>query len=412
MLHTIALIYGHVKKAAVAAGMAVIGAIQSILGWLGFAVTKGDSLQDTFVSVFLAISESVSNFVLNAVEWIQVFVTNWRLTWDLVKSLALAGLKYLKGVWDTYWGDVLPARLKVTVMLMGEIFMKLFTDVLPTALYAGIRIWWKMFKNFYTKVLPMLVGAGLSKLTDLWIEWSPVLIDIFGVIMEAIGNFFAEIKKMIMNPLDWGGSMEESVAAMKDEMNKGLADMKNNFDKGLLGDLPSFGDLFELGPEDIAAAKAAGDALVAAMDINNYSQATQDAVTAYNAALKKMVTPGADAKAAWEEAMAIYRQLQGFKDMRALDRAPMTEEEIAKENAKKDEAGGALANKIGEALIKAGTRIGIGDLGKKIQDAMFQAQKDAKAEAKEKAAADRDIHRNQALDKIADKIPGPALAGP
>ncbi len=407
VLHTISIIYGHIKSTAVAAGMAVIGAIQSILGWMGFAVKEGDTLQDTFINVFLKISEAVSNFVLNSIEWIQVFTTNWRLVWDMIKAIANAALLFIKHLWTTYWTDVLPAQLIKSALLMGEILTKLLTDVVPKILFAGLRIWYKMFKNFWTKVFPQLVGAGLSKLVDLWEEHGLKIAMIFGAIMRSVGNFMMKLKDIMVFSLTAPSQevLSGLVAEMESEMQVGIRNVVASFKKGFVeGKMPTFADLFALGQKDIEAAKAAGKAMVDMLDLKQYSKVTQDAVAAYNKALKKMTTPGEDERVAWEEAMSIYKQLQGFKAMRAMDRPPMLGEEGNEEEKKKKEAE-ILGNKIGDALIKAGTRIGIADLGTRIQDAMFKAQKDAKKDAKEAKKMQMDKKRNELLEDIKGKEP-------
>ena len=144
----LSLAWNRIKTAALNAWEAikgaVLGAIEAIAA--AFGINFG-AMGEASESFFGGMIEAVSNWVLNAAQWIQVFSENWGTTWDLIKNAALLAILFIVDTYtinfSTKLGYVLGRGLRLfmdffsavaeiawkTLTSVGEMLAKVFTSV-------------------------------------------------------------------------------------------------------------------------------------------------------------------------------------------------------------------------------------------------------------------------------------------
>lgn len=384
VLVVIAQAYGNIREAVMSAGMQVVTSVRSILEWMGYVGEEGETIQDTVANLFLGMSEAVASFVLKASAWINVFVERWTEVWVMFKNTAHAALVFISEMSNKYFTKVLPAAINMYVRVGTELLVKLFTEVYPAAIEAGLTIGANMLLNFYTKFYPQLVGWGLSKLVDLWDEHGDMILQLMGVVGEGLAKILANVPKMAALLMAPGGTLlaEAFMQAMEDGIQNDIDNVLNSFDKGFVGGMPSFADLLdEENPKVQAAMDKLGSLWKNALV---FTPETQGAIDGYVSSLWDMVTPSEKVMGIWNKVSNVFKDWQWDALLLQIpDPLAGWISDPAKVAKEAEAAGNIQGRAAGEMLIKAGTRVNIGDLGQKIQDAMFKAEKDAKKEALE-----------------------------
>lgn len=152
------------------------------------------ALPDTVEGVATAMMDSVSGFILDAVEWIVVLSEQWKTVWDNIGSITTLGVMLLLDAWNSY------------------------RDALP-------QIW----------------GYALGKALELWLSWVNFLFEAFVSFMEQIEALFWKIPEILQAVLssDFATVLGDIVKGAFLRVAKDVA----LFKKGFEGEFP---ELFKM----------------------------------------------------------------------------------------------------------------------------------------------------------------------
>jgi TP901 family phage tail tape measure protein len=184
------LAWDRVKRAFDLAVKIIVEGINMIGKWLGGLVGVDiPELANSIEEMAANALRFISDFVLNATEWVVAILTNWKAIWGALPGIARAALSY-----------VLDVSFNVA------------------------------------KILPQLYGFALRKAFDFFIWFAGKVISLIGTLMMAVVKILSKIPQMIIDVLS-GGDISGTIMG---EVGKAL----KGFGKGLKGEFPDMSGIF------------------------------------------------------------------------------------------------------------------------------------------------------------------------